>query len=82
MCPWTAKSSQALAEKSPHGAREFIVGKDAVTLATDILALDQEAFSAVFRTSPIKRATLAGIRRDSAVVVANLRVPDEIRCEE
>jgi hypothetical protein len=35
------KFSQELAEESPFRAREFIAGKDAVTLATDILALDQ-----------------------------------------
>ena len=43
------KFSQALADDSPFPLREFIAGKDAVTLATDILALDQAAFSAAFR---------------------------------
>ena len=65
------KFSQELAEDSPFGAREFIAGKDAVTLATDILALDQEQFSAVFRKSPMKRAKLAGLRRNAVVVRAN-----------
>ena len=73
MCPWNVKFSQALAVVSPFAAREFIVGKDAVTLATDILALDQEQFSAVFRKSPMKRAKLAGLRRNAAVVLANTR---------
>jgi epoxyqueuosine reductase len=67
------KFSQELAEDSPFRAREFIAGKDAVTLATDILALDQEAFSAAFRKSPMKRAKLAGLRRNAAVVLANTR---------
>ena len=44
-----------------------------MTLATDILALDQDAFSAVFRKSPMKRAKLAGLRRNAAVVLDNLR---------
>ena len=48
-------------------------GKGAVTLATDILALDQEQFSAAFRKSPMKRAKLAGLRRNAAVVIANAR---------
>ena len=52
-CPWNVKFSQELAEASPFRAREFIAGKDAVTLATDILALDQDAFSAAFRRSPV-----------------------------
>ena len=71
MCPWNGKFSQDLAEESPFRAREFIAGKDAVTLATDILALDQDAFSAAFRTSPMKRAKLAGLQRNAAVVLTN-----------
>ncbi len=67
------KFSQELAEDSPFTAREFITGKDAVTLAHDSLALDQEAFSAAFRKSPMKRAKLAGLRRNAAVVHANTR---------
>ena len=65
------KFSQALADDSPFAAREFVAGKDAVTLATDILALDQDAFSAAFRKSPMKRAKLAGLRRNAAVVLEN-----------
>jgi epoxyqueuosine reductase len=65
------KFSQELADDSPFRAREFIAGKDAATLATDILALDQDAFSAAFRKSPMKRAKLAGLRRNAAVVLGN-----------
>ena len=65
------KFSQELAEESPFRAREFIAGKDAVTLATDILALDQAQFSAAFRNSPMKRAKLAGLRRNAAIVLEN-----------
>jgi epoxyqueuosine reductase len=71
VCPWNGKISQELADDSPFRAREFIAGKDAVTLATDILALDQEAFSAAFRKSPMKRAKLAGLRQNAVVVLNN-----------
>ncbi len=71
VCPWNVKFSQELAVDSPFRARRFIAGKDAVTLATDILALDQEQFSGAFRKSPMKRAKLAGLRRNAAVVLAN-----------
>jgi epoxyqueuosine reductase len=71
VCPWNGKFSQELAEDSPFRAREFIAGKDSVTLAQDILALDQEAFSAAFRKSPMKRAKLAGLRRNAMVVLEN-----------
>ena len=70
-CPWNVKFSQELAEASPFRARLFLDGKDAVTLATDIQALDQDAFSEAFRKSPMKRAKLAGLRRNAAVVRDN-----------
>ena len=65
------KFSQELAEDSPFRARKFLAGKDAVTLPTDILALDQEAFTEAFRKSPMKRAKLSGLRRNAAVVREN-----------
>jgi len=71
VCPWNAKFSQELADNSPFAPRDFIAGKDAVTLATDILALDQAQFSAAFRKSPMKRAKLAGLRRNAAAVLAH-----------
>ena len=52
--------------------REFIPGKDAATLATDILALNQVTFSAAFRKSPMKRAKLAWLRRNAGVVRTNI----------
>ncbi len=71
VCPWNVKFSVELAEDSPFTSREFISGKDAVTLATDILALDQVAFSAAFRKSPMKRAKLRGLQRNAKVVLGN-----------
>ena len=72
-CPWNVKFSQELAEDSPFTPRAFIAGKDAVTLATDIQALDQEQFNAAFRKSPMKRAKLAGVQRNARVVLGNTR---------
>jgi epoxyqueuosine reductase len=71
VCPWNVKFSQELAGESPFRAREFIAGKDALTLSREILALDQEPFSAAFRKSPMKRAKLAGLRRNATVVLDN-----------
>jgi epoxyqueuosine reductase len=65
------KISQELAEESPFKARPFLDGKDAMTLATDILALDQATFSAAFKGSPMKRAKLRGLQRNAAVVLGN-----------
>lgn len=66
------KFSQELADDSPFPAREFVAGKDAVTLATDMLALDQEAFSAAFWNSKLKRAKRSGRKRNAAVVHMNI----------
>ena len=71
------KFSQELAQDSPFAARKFfarkfLAGKDAVTLARDILELDQGAFSAAFRKAPMKWAKLAGLRRNAVVVRENL----------
>jgi hypothetical protein len=71
VCPWNVMFSRELAEGSPFRARAFLDGKDSVTLARDICALDQEQFSAAFRKSPMKRAKLVGIRRNAAVALEN-----------
>ena len=65
------KFSVDLAEDSPFRARAFIAGQDAVTLARDILAPEQESFSVAFRKSPMKRAKLAGLQRNATVVLEN-----------
>jgi len=78
VCPWNVKFSQELAAGSPFTARKFVAGKDEVTLARDILALDQEAFSAVFRKSPMKRAKLAGLQRNAAVVLGHVGTTDDV----
>jgi epoxyqueuosine reductase len=78
VCPWNVKFSQGLAEDSPFRAREFIAGKDAVTLARDILALDQEQFSAAFRKSPMKRAKRRGLQRNAVVVLGNAGTDNDV----
>ena len=72
------KFSQELAEDSPFRAREFIAGKEAVTLATDILALDQDAFSAAFRKSSMKRAKSDAATRSNFTRVAPSRARVDI----
>ncbi len=77
VCPWNVKFSVELADDSPFRAREFVAAKDAQTLAMDILAFDQDAFSAAFRRSPMQRAKLRGLQRNAAVALGNVvTVPD------
>jgi len=78
VCSWNVKFSQALAAAAPFVARECISGKDAVTLARDILALDQDAFSAALRKSPMTRAVLRGLQRNAAVALGNVGTTDDV----
>jgi len=71
VCPWNVKFARDATEPA-FAAREVIAGKDARTLADEVLAMDDEQFSAVFKKSPIRRAKLAGLQRNAGVVIANL----------
>lgn len=67
-CPFNVKFSQELKEPA-FAAREVLAGKDARVLAGELLAMSQEEFSAAFRRSPMKRAKLAGLRRNATVIL-------------
>jgi len=73
VCPWNVRFARP--NRVPDFApREFIAGKDARSLARDILALDDERFRAAFKGSPMKRAKLRGLERNAAVVLANVGI--------
>ena len=71
VCPWNVRFSTGLSEPS-FAPRAAIAGKDARTLARDILAMDDEAFRIAFAGSPMKRAKLRGLKRNAAVVLGNV----------
>jgi epoxyqueuosine reductase len=71
VCPWNEKFATALPEGSPFAPRPALGGKDARTLARELLAMTQEEFSAAFSGSPMKRAKLRGLKRNAAVVLGN-----------
>ena len=70
VCPWNVRFASELKE-SAFAPREFVAGKDARTLARDLLAMEQAEFSAAFRKSPMKRAKLTGLQRTARVVLGN-----------
>jgi epoxyqueuosine reductase len=70
VCPYNVKFARELAVPE-FAPRPFIAGKDARTLARDVLAMTQEEFSAAFKGSPMKRAKLRGLQRNAAVVLGN-----------
>jgi len=68
VCPWNVKFAQEVKEPR-FEARQAIAGKDAKTLAADILAMSEDEFRAAFKVSSMKRAKVAGLRRNAAVVL-------------
>lgn len=68
LLPWNVRFSEELKEPA-FGPRAFLAGKDARTVAEDLLAMEQADFSAAFRKSPMKRAKLAGLQRTARVVL-------------
>ena len=71
VCPWNVSFARELRERA-LAPREALAGKDARTLAREILSMDDEAFHATFKGSPMKRAKLRGLKRNAAVVLGNI----------
>lgn len=71
VCPWNQKFALPLREDA-FRPRPVLAGKDAGTLAREILAMSDEEFRIAFKGSPMKRAKLRGLKRNAAVVVGNL----------
>jgi epoxyqueuosine reductase len=57
--------------------RAALAGKDARTLARDLLEMSQVEFSATFKGSPTKRAKLRGLKRNAAVVLGNVGTTED-----
>ena len=74
-CPFNIKFAQELKEPA-FAPRKVIKGKDARTLAEEILAMSQEEFTAAFRKSPMKRAKLAGLKRNARVALGQSDTTD------
>jgi epoxyqueuosine reductase len=78
VCPWNQRFAGSLPEESPFAAREALAGKDARTLARDILAMDGDAYREAFRGSAVKRAKLPAMKRNAAVVLGNVGTADDV----
>jgi epoxyqueuosine reductase len=78
VCPWNVRFAKALPNDSPYGSREVLAGKDARTLARELLGKSQEEFSRGFKCSPMKRAKLPGLKRNAAVVLGNVGTADDV----
>ena len=77
VCPWNEKFALPLREDA-FRPRPEIVGKDARTLARELLQMTQEEFSGAFKGSPMKRAKLRGLKRNAAIVLGNIGAAEDV----
>jgi epoxyqueuosine reductase len=77
VCPWNQKFALPLREEA-FRPRDVLAGKDARTLALELLEMSQEDFSKAFKGSPMKRAKLGGLKRNAAVVLGNIAAAEDV----
>ncbi|MEP6691732.1 MAG: tRNA epoxyqueuosine(34) reductase QueG [Gemmatimonadaceae bacterium] len=77
VCPWNERFSREPREPA-FDARAAIAGKDARTLAREVLAMDDDAYRAAFSHSPIKRTKRRGLARNAAVVLGNIGTAEDV----
>jgi epoxyqueuosine reductase len=77
VCPWNEKFARAATEPA-FAPREALEGKDARTLARELLAMDDDAYAVAFRGSAMKRAKRRGLARNAAVVLGNVGTADDL----
>jgi len=78
VCPWNDRFARGLPDDSPYRPREALANRDARTLARELLGMTDEEFSRAFKGSPMKRAKLRGLKRNSAVVLGNVGTPEDV----
>jgi epoxyqueuosine reductase len=75
VCPWNQRFARSLRE--PAFRPREINTLDAATMARRILAMDDATYQATYRGSAMKRAKLVGLKRNAAVVLANLGIGED-----
>jgi epoxyqueuosine reductase len=76
VCPWNHRFASDLAELA-FASRPAIAYKNAAALAAELSGMTDEAFRESFRRSPMKRAKLAGLKRNAAIVLNNVGGTDD-----
>lgn len=71
VCPWNVRFAQELKEPA-FAARDVVAHKSARELAEALHDMDEDGYRAAFKGSAMRRAKLAGLRRNAAVVLRNL----------
>lgn len=83
VCLWNVKFSRDATEPT-FAARDVIAGKDARTLAEEVLSMDDEQFRTAFKKSPIKRAKRGPAECDCGARQrpARLRFRSLVHCDQ
>ena len=76
VCPWNVSFSKELKNESLE-PRDWLE-RDARSIATAILAMDEDEFRRIFKASAMKRAKLRGLKRDAAVVLGNVGTSEDL----
>lgn len=71
VCPWNVRFSQELREEA-FQPRQIFAEKSARELALQLLTIDDETYTEIFRGSSMKRAKRKGLARNAAVVLGNV----------
>jgi len=77
VCPWNHKFAREVQEPS-FQPRAVIAGKDAKTLAGELLAMSEDELRVAFSGSAMKRAKADGLRRN-ATLVEDAAPPRQVR---
>jgi len=70
VCPWNQRFSKD-ATLEAFDPREVLASNDSRLIAEEILRMDVDEFRAAFKGSPMKRAKLAGLKRNAEVALTN-----------
>ena len=70
--------ARELPDDSPYAPRDALAGRDARTLARELLGMTQAEFSAAFRRSPMKRVKLRGLKLNAAVESGNVGTAEDV----
>jgi epoxyqueuosine reductase len=77
VCPWNEKFALPVREEA-FKPREAVAGKNAGTLARELLAMSDGDFRTAFKNSPMKRAKLRGLKRNATVVLGNVGSTEDV----
>lgn len=72
VCPWNQRFARSVREEK-FRARPAVAGKDARSLAREMLSMSDDDFTVAFKKSPMKRAKLRGLKRNAAAVLSSPR---------